>query len=43
MTMKKGKIYIDNSQLYLHLSPQYDLFGGNAGLPFYYNSEGYIR
>ena len=38
--MKKRNfyIYLDDSKAYL--SPQYDLFGGNAGLPTSYACSG---
>lgn len=37
--MKNRKAFKYRSISNEYLSPQYDLFGGNAGHPFYTNSE----
>ena len=43
MTMKKRKACIYNDQLTIYLSPQYDLFGGNAGHPIFHADSGGFR
>jgi len=38
--MKKRNVYIYLNISSNHLSPQYDLLGGNAGLPIFYSYSG---